>query len=902
MGAGGAGVILPLIVTLGRRGCPMLLNILAPVVVRNWQGSADPQAGIEANPITDFLPMADGFYAVTRAGGFGVMRFAVGESGLSLAQRLALTGQPEAGQVPQLSLLGQGLLVTGAPQGAQLHGLTSDGVIGAALPVPSALQGQSIADFVSPVSGFSFGIESGGRNLLRWSAMAEAAPAAMLGVPQVFLPPVIGPRAADFALRDLTRLGDILIAAGGGQDALMTWRVMANGALGVVAMVKAADLGMSGAVAVEAMQIAGQSYVALLGHGASSLDILRLDADGRVSAVDHVNDSGETRFYRPSQMASISDGERAFIAVSGSDKGLSLFQLLPDGRLLHLHTEADGLTTHLDGIGALALSLQGDVLRVMAAGGTGSSLTMLEFALPQRGVTLQAHDSGQSLSGTGLADLLMGGAGADTLSGGAGTDILIDGAGRDRLTGGAGADVFILDADGARDVIADFSVGSDMIDMSRWTRLRGLSQLEYNATANGAILRYANEELEILSANGDPLTWAQLLRGGLVGLDRLLPDWRASESLGGVGYTPDNGVVLSDRYRYVPPPLPEPEPPPQDGPENPEPQYLVTDPRDTSGPLAGETYLAGNGVITGGAGPHLLLGGIGADRLTGGAGNDRLDGRGGADVMAGGRGDDLYFVDHAGDRLIEAAGEGHDVVYAWVSYVAGQAQVEDIVLLGSGPLSATGNGLSNRITGNGADNLLDGGGGRDELIGGRGDDFYIVRHSGDITSEVAGQGRDTIWSHVTWTLQAETERLFLKSAGALDGTGNALGNEIIGNAQANLLNGKGGVDYLRGGRGTDVFVFDQQAGAVHADRIKDFTRGEDRLALAAEIFGLPRGTMPARHFARLDEAHTPETRLVYDAGSGWLSFDPDGSGAAAALPFARLAGAPELRVDDIFIF
>ncbi|MCP5342273.1 MAG: hypothetical protein H6901_08665 [Rhodobacteraceae bacterium] len=76
------------------------------------------------------------------------------------------------------------------------------------------------------------------------------------------------------------------------------------------------------------------------------------------------------------------------------------------------------------------------------------------------------------LNGQGGHDRLYGGAGADTLYGGNGNDTLVGGAGPDRMSGNAGADVFVFRSQaevglgGARDVIADFTGGQDMMDFS----------------------------------------------------------------------------------------------------------------------------------------------------------------------------------------------------------------------------------------------------------------------------------------------------------------------------------------------------------------------------------------------------------------------------------------------------
>lgn len=256
-------------------------------------------------------------------------------------------------------------------------------------------------------------------------------------------------------------------------------------------------------------------------------------------------------------------------------------------------------------------------------------------------------------------------------------------------------------------------------------------------------------------------------------------------------------------------------------------------------------------------GNDRLFGGADNDILYGGADNDQLRGNAGADQMRGGTGDDAYYVDDAGDQVIEAGGEGIDRVYSSISLLLA-SNVENLTLQGSADLNATGNDENNSIQGTtganliygmigddtinglagddtlygneGIDNLngslgndiLDGGDNGDVLIGGAGndtlnggsgadtmrgqsgDDLYYVDDAGDVVDESDGNGIDWVISSLaTYTLTAGVEKGTL-SIGGTDLIGNALNNELYGNADSNILDGAAGNDILSGGAGDDV--------------------------------------------------------------------------------------------------
>jgi Ca2+-binding RTX toxin-like protein len=154
------------------------------------------------------------------------------------------------------------------------------------------------------------------------------------------------------------------------------------------------------------------------------------------------------------------------------------------------------------------------------------------------------------------------------------------------------------------------------------------------------------------------------------------------------------------------------------------------------------TYTGGGAFAgTGNALNNTITSGAGADTLSGLDGNDWLDGGAGADIMDGGVGNDTYVVDNVGDQVVELANAGTDTVRASVSHTLG-ANVENLILTGTGAIEGRGNDLANAITGNNAANQLFGGSGNDNLNGGGGNDVLDGGTGDDILD--GGVGDDTI--------------------------------------------------------------------------------------------------------------------------------------------------------------
>src|SRR4030065_278050 len=129
--------------------------------------------------------------------------------------------------------------------------------------------------------------------------------------------------------------------------------------------------------------------------------------------------------------------------------------------------------------------------------------------------------------------------------------------------------------------------------------------------------------------------------------------------------------------------------------------------------------------------------------------------------MVGGTGNDTYIVDSTSDITTESSSTGGtDTVLSSVTWTLG-SNLENLTLTGSSALSGTGNDLDNILTGNSGNNTLtgnagndtlDGGSGSDTMRGGVGNDTYVVNATGDVVTENANEGTDTVNSTITYTL------------------------------------------------------------------------------------------------------------------------------------------------------
>lgn len=242
------------------------------------------------------------------------------------------------------------------------------------------------------------------------------------------------------------------------------------------------------------------------------------------------------------------------------------------------------------------------------------------------------------------------------------------------------------------------------------------------------------------------------------------------------------------------------------------------------------------------------------------------------------------------------------------------------------------------LYGNGGGDMLMGGTGNDRLYGGAGDDQLEGGAGDDLLAGGAGL-QDTVSyqyadSSVRVDLRLNTaqdtggagidtlsgfERLYGSAFGDTL-QGNSANNEIIGLSGNDTINGRAGNDRidggegrdtLTGGSGADSFVMFSLSSPGDRDLITDFNRLQgDHVLLSKLTFqglsGDVDSTLSEAQFykaAGATAAHDADDRVIYNTTSGWLYYDADGAGGAAAVQVFKLGLTthPDLAASDILL-
>ena len=542
--------------------------------------------------------------------------------------------------------------------------------------------------------------------------------------------------------------------------------------------------------------------------------------------------------------------------------------------------------------------------------GTGNSLNN----------TITGNSANNILNGKSGNDKLNGGAGADTLYGELGNDILNGGIGADIMLGGAGNDTYYVDNVGDK-VYETKTTSSTSGDAGGIDKVN--SSISYTLTSfveNLSLTGSSN-----INGTGNSLnnkitgnSAANKLTGG-AGNDILDGKAGIDTMIGGTG----NDIYYVDSKKDV---VTEKKDEGRDKVVSYLESYTLAANVEDLDLLSSAITGIGNALdntIMGNELDNVLKGGAGADILVGGLGNDTLDGGKGNDYLAGGAGNDTYYVDNEEDEVIELEKEGIDTVISSVTYTLTD-YVENLTLTGKSNINGTGNDLdniiignsgANTLTGNAGNDTLDGKAGADRLIGGTGDDIYYVDNVKDVVIEEENEGIDTVYSSVTYTLTDHVENLILSGTKAINGTGNALDNLIIGNTGNNILKGGegndtlyGGLgnDTLYGGAGSDKFVFNTTLNASkNKDTIKDFNVLDDTIELENAIFEklTATGLLNFDNFVSTTDGKAKDSNdyIVYNKNNGQLFYDADGSGKGAAILFAVVENKANLTNADFTV-
>jgi Ca2+-binding RTX toxin-like protein len=256
-------------------------------------------------------------------------------------------------------------------------------------------------------------------------------------------------------------------------------------------------------------------------------------------------------------------------------------------------------------------------------------------------------------------------------------------------------------------------------------------------------------------------------------------------------------------------------------------------------------------VIFGVAVKDVIKGGSGNDKIYGFDGNDTLYGDNGIDLLSSGEGDDRPDGGSGDDRL--SSGEGKDTLYGGVG--------------------------NDRLSSGEGNDTLQGGAGSDTLKGGEDND----------------------------TLYGDADRDFLNGGYRRDklygGTGNDVLNGDFGN---DTLNGGTGSDRLTGAEGSDRFVFDTPFNGVDdVDQITDFDSGwdYDKIVLSSSVFtALQASFLSEEAFVDGTIATEEDDRIIFDnLGERIAYYDPDGSGSAAPVAFAKILGFYTIGASDFLV-
>jgi Ca2+-binding RTX toxin-like protein len=302
-----------------------------------------------------------------------------------------------------------------------------------------------------------------------------------------------------------------------------------------------------------------------------------------------------------------------------------------------------------------------------------------------------------------------------------------------------------------------------------------------------------------------------------------------------------------------------------------------------------------------------FAGGEGDDTVSGGSQGDRLFGNGGKDLLHGRAGNDFLREDSDWNLLF--GGDGADTLFSLggsSSLFGGQGRDIVKISLGAGaPVADGGAGVDTLILLDRASKLsgqfeFNSGDGNSKLFGkSTYKNFEILFFTGGKQGDYNITG-GAFGDLITTSLGSDS---ILGGAGHDTLSGGGSGDRLAGGVGADALSGGAGIDTLIGGAGEDTFQFKGVGGGT-ADVIRDFASGEDSIRLHSSLQGkgaIGLGRLSEGQFHIGKAAQDANDRLIYDAETGRLFIDLDGTGSQRQTLVAILEPETRLKASDIFV-
>lgn len=320
----------------------------------------------------------------------------------------------------------------------------------------------------------------------------------------------------------------------------------------------------------------------------------------------------------------------------------------------------------------------------------------------------------QKLTGTSTGAItLTGNSLANTITANSGADTLIAGSGLATLVGGTGNDTFVINS--ASDVITKAaSEGTANIEQTSVSATLAANVQYLAGTGSNAITLTGSTTANTITANS--------------AADTLIAGTGITTMIGGTGNDTFEINNASD---------------------------VITEAANTgnnteqtsvTATLASNVQnLTGTGstaiTLTGNTLNNTITANTAADKLIAGNGNDTLISGTAIDSLTGGTGSDTFVVNNASDVITASSSAALNAIDTTVSYTA-SANVQDLVVTGTGSITATGNTTSDLIVGGSGNDSLVAGTGAAVIEAGTG--ATTLKDTASANALIAGSGNDTM--------------------------------------------------------------------------------------------------------------------------------------------------------------